>query len=121
MAHHHHNHGPQTPLTPVTPIPAELQAIIDQDFIPVPLELSQDNILALCSGHKIEKCDDCQVDFVSLNRLSKLLAGNPNLLCPPPFNIVSQKLTQLVTSIKEDGNVCVQLPFIIGQEFYMFL
>jgi len=48
------------------------------------------------------------VDFVNTNRLSKLLAANPNLLCPPPSNVVSQKLSQMVTSTKDDGNVRVQ-------------
>jgi len=88
----------------MTPVSPELQAMIDQDFVPVPLELSQDKVTALCSAHKLEKCDNCQIDFVNLNKLSKLLAANPSILCPPPSNVVSQKLTQAVTSIKEEGN-----------------
>ncbi|KAF9054636.1 hypothetical protein BJ165DRAFT_1332943, partial [Panaeolus papilionaceus] len=60
--------------------------------------------IAVCDSHKLEKCDDCNVDFINTNRLSKLLAANPNLLCPPPANIVSQKLSQMVTATKEEGN-----------------
>lgn len=101
---HSHSHGPPTPLSPVTAIP-EIQAAIDQDFIPVPLGLSPDCITAFCSPHKLEKCEDCNVDFTNTNRLSQLLAANPKLLCPPPSNVVSGKITQMVTSIKDEGNV----------------
>ena len=88
------------------PIPDPiLQAAIDQDFIPVPLTLSSDNSSALCASHKLEKCDDCRVDFVNTNRLAKLLIANPNLLCPPPSNVISQKLTQAVQATKDEGNV----------------
>lgn len=109
---HSHSHGtPQTPITPAMPTPDPiLQALIDQDFIPVPLTLSSDNASALCASHKLEKCDDCKVDFVNTNRLAKLLIANPNLLCPPPSNVISQKLTQAVQSTKDEGNVC---PFFI--------
>jgi translocation protein SEC72 len=100
------------------PDPA-VQAQIDQDFVPLPIALSSDSVSALCSTHKREKCDDCNVDFVITNRLSKLLAANPNLLCPPPSNVVSQKLSQMVTSMKDDGNVRVQnLDF--WAQFYLF-
>ena len=93
-----------------------LQALIDQDFIPVPLTLSSDASSALCASHKLEKCDDCKVDFVNTNRLAKLLIANPNLLCPPPSNVISQKLTQAVLATKDEGNVtfffiiCIRLP-----------
>jgi translocation protein SEC72 len=66
--------------------------------------LSNDNTTALCEKHKEEKCDDCGVDFGTTNRLARILAANPNLLCPPPSNIVSQKLTTIVTSTKDEGN-----------------
>ncbi|KAJ7860440.1 hypothetical protein B0H14DRAFT_2237700, partial [Mycena olivaceomarginata] len=59
---------------------------------------------ALCAPHKLEKCTDCGVDYVNLNRLSKILVGNPTLLCPPPSNVISQKLTQMVTQTKDEGN-----------------
>ena len=106
---HMHLNGPQTPQSPgfLMPDPAVL-AQIDQDFVPLPIALSSDSVSALCSTHKREKCDDCNVDFVITNRLSKLLAANPNLLCPPPSNVVSQKLSQMVTSTKDDGNVRIQ-------------
>ena len=102
---HSHSHGsPQSPMSLPTPDPI-LQALIDQDFIPVPLTLSSDSASALCANHKLEKCDDCKVDFVNTNRLAKLLIANPNLLCPPPSNVISQKLTQAVQAAKEEGNV----------------
>ncbi|PPQ70658.1 hypothetical protein CVT24_000666 [Panaeolus cyanescens] len=102
---HSHSHGPQTPQTPAFPaVDPAAQALIDQDFVPSPLALASDNTIAVCDSHKLEKCDDCNVDFINTNRLSKLLAANPNLLCPPPANIVSQKLSQIVTAKKEEGN-----------------
>ncbi|TFK39493.1 hypothetical protein BDQ12DRAFT_603874 [Crucibulum laeve] len=86
-----------------TPDPA-LQALIDQSFTPVPLNLSEDGHTAHCSAHKLEKCDDCGVEFGITNRLSRLLVANPGLLCPPPSNVISQKLTQMVTATKDEGN-----------------
>lgn len=109
---HMHLNSPQTPQSPgFFPPDPVLQALIDQDFVPVPIALSSDSISVLCPDHKREKCDDCSVDFSITNRLSKLLAANPNLLCPPPSNVVSQKLSQMVTSIKEDGNVGIQTEY----------
>lgn len=86
------------------PDPA-LQALIDQDFRPVPVALAGDGTLAVCEPHKLEKCDPCNVDFVNTNRLSRLLVANPSLLCPPPSNVVSQNLTKMVTGAKDEGNV----------------
>ncbi|KAF9448932.1 TPR-like protein [Macrolepiota fuliginosa MF-IS2] len=108
---HSHSHAPQQqqPIMP-TPDPT-VQALIDQDFRPVPLALAADGAIALCEPHKLEKCDNCNVDFVNTNRLSRLLVANPNLLCPPPSNVVSQKLTQMVTSAKDEGNAL----FKVGQ------
>ncbi|KAK7031631.1 translocation protein sec72 [Favolaschia claudopus] len=100
---HNHSHGPAQPAPQPTIDPA-LQAIIDADFIQTPIALSQDSNLALCAPHKLEKCTDCKVDYINLNRLSKILVGNPTLLCPPPSNVISQKLTQMVTQTKEEGN-----------------
>lgn len=89
----------------VPPPDPALQAIIDQDFRPVPVALAGDGTLAVCEPHKLEKCDSCNVDFVSTNRLSRLLVANPSLLCPPPSNVVSQNLTKMVTGAKDEGNV----------------
>ncbi|KAJ6458110.1 hypothetical protein C8R47DRAFT_1180855 [Mycena vitilis] len=104
---HSHSHGPPQPAqAPQQPVadPA-LQALIDADFVPTPIVLSADNNLALCAPHSLEKCADCGVDYVNLNRLSKILVGNPTLLCPPPPNVGnSLKLTQMVTSTKDEGN-----------------
>jgi translocation protein SEC72 len=107
---HSHSHGPpQTPQSPQTPgMPPPdpvMQAMIEADFKPVPLSLSGDKHTITCEKHNLVKCDDCEVDFDGLNRLSSILANNPNLLCPPPGHIVTQKVTQLVTATKEDGNV----------------
>ncbi|KAJ6606992.1 hypothetical protein B0H10DRAFT_1819139 [Mycena sp. CBHHK59/15] len=100
---HSHSHGPPQPVAQPAADPA-LQALIDADFIPTPLALSPDNNFALCAVHSLEKCTDCGCDYVNLNRLSKLLVANPGLLCPPPANVISQKLSQLVTSTKDEGN-----------------
>ncbi|KAG6855905.1 hypothetical protein H0H87_009511 [Tephrocybe sp. NHM501043] len=86
-----------------TPDPA-LQALIEEDFRPVPISLSDDLHTARCLEHRLEKCEPCDVDFVNLNRLSTLLANNPNLLCPPPSNVVTQKLSQMVSATKDEGN-----------------
>ncbi|KIM44787.1 hypothetical protein M413DRAFT_442748, partial [Hebeloma cylindrosporum] len=99
---HSHSHAPQSPQSP-TPDPA-LQALIDQDFVPSNLVLATEGTVALCADHKLEKCDPCNLDFAVTNRLSRLLVANPNLLCPPPSNIVSQKLSQAVQTTKEEGN-----------------
>ncbi|KAF8074605.1 hypothetical protein FPV67DRAFT_1445651 [Lyophyllum atratum] len=99
---HSHEQAPQSPVMP-TPDPV-LQALIDEDYRPVSLSLSEDRNTAYCLEHHLEKCIPCGVDFVGLNRLSTLLAMNPGLLCPPPANIVTQKVTQLVTTTKDEGN-----------------
>ncbi|KAJ7621794.1 hypothetical protein DFH06DRAFT_991412 [Mycena polygramma] len=90
---------PQQPVADPT-----LQASIDADFVPTPLVLSQDNNFALCTPHGLEKCVDCGVDYANLNRLSKIFVRNPTILCPPPSNVISQRLTQMVTSTKDEGN-----------------
>jgi translocation protein SEC72 len=92
---------------PVPSADPTLQALIDADFIPSDVALSADQTRALCATHKLEKCADCATDYVNLNRLSVLLTANPTLLCPPPSNIVNQKLTQVVTKTKDEGNVRV--------------
>ncbi|CAK5267448.1 unnamed protein product [Mycena citricolor] len=106
---HSHSHGPpqqqqQQQMPPPPPIDPQLQAMIDADFQQVDVALSADNHSALCGAHSLEKCADCGVDYVNMNRLSRILAVNPNLLCPPPANVVSQKLSQMVTQTKDEGN-----------------
>jgi len=83
-----------------------MQAVIEADFRPVDLTLDSANATALCSSHSREKCDECDVDFVQLNRLTKVLSANPTIPFPPPPNIVNQKLSQIVNQTKEEGNVC---------------
>ncbi|KAI0064044.1 hypothetical protein BV25DRAFT_335185 [Artomyces pyxidatus] len=82
-----------------------MQALIEADFRPVDITLGEpNNACALCAEHSLEKCEDCDVDFVWLNRLSKTLAANPNLLCPPPPNLVNQKLSVAINNTKEEGS-----------------
>ncbi|KAH7885756.1 hypothetical protein F5I97DRAFT_1927634 [Phlebopus sp. FC_14] len=82
-----------------------MQARIDADFHPVDLAVGgPGHAFAFCGKHKVEKCDECKVDFTALNRISKILVTNPNLRCPPPPNVVQQKLSQAVTNTKDEGN-----------------
>ncbi|KAG6827368.1 hypothetical protein H0H92_012083 [Tricholoma furcatifolium] len=106
---HSHSHSPpqtpQSPQSPMMPTPdPALLALIEADFRPVALSLSDDRHTTYCSAHRLEKCEPCGVDFFNLNRLATLLANNPSLLCPPPANVVSHKLTQMVTATKDEGN-----------------
>jgi hypothetical protein len=117
---HSHSHGPQSPApqTPQTPVmppmdPA-MQALIDQDYRPVALTLGNDNNMAFCEPHKLEKCEQCDVDYINLNRLSMILANNPTLLCPPPANVVTQRITQIVTATKDEGNVSLHTVFFFS-------
>jgi translocation protein SEC72 len=105
---HSHSHGAETALP--TPDPSA-QAVLDQDFVAVPLALHPDPHTAVCAPHKLDRCDRCNVDFVNTNRLAKLLVANPGLLCPPPNNVVSQQLSQMVQRTKDEGNVRACLSF----------
>ncbi|KAG6334569.1 hypothetical protein ID866_4524 [Astraeus odoratus] len=107
---HPHSHGhpnmpqqrPQVVAPPVDPV---MQARIDADFRPVDLTVAgPGNAFALCQKHKLEKCDECKVDFIPINRISKIFVTNANLRCPPPPNVVQQKLSQAVTNTKDEGN-----------------
>ncbi|GJE91311.1 hypothetical protein PsYK624_074600 [Phanerochaete sordida] len=111
-----HSHGPPPPnmqqqqqqqqqkavMPPADPV---MQAVIEASFIPVDIALGPpENVAALCEEHKRDKCTECDVDFSNLNRISWLLHMNPNLRCPPPPQMVTQKLSQAVTQVKEEGN-----------------
>lgn len=86
-----------------------MQARIDADFRRVDLAVGgPGHAFAFCSKHKVEKCDECNLDFAALNRISKILVTNPNLRCPPPPNVVQQKLSQAVTNTKDEGNVRIE-------------
>lgn len=106
---HDHSHGPSAPAPQqaiaAPPDPAG-QALIDQDFKPIELSLAADGHTATCAHHSLEKCTDCDVDYVALNRMSRILAQNPNLRCFPPPNAVTNNLSQAITGKKEEGNVC---------------
>ncbi|PSR82579.1 hypothetical protein PHLCEN_2v6012 [Hermanssonia centrifuga] len=111
-----HSHGPpQQPPPGAVPQQARpvmvptadpvMQAIIEASFIPVDISLgAPENSSVLCEKHGLEKCSDCDVDFLSLNRLSKLLHMNPNIRCPPPPQMLSQKLSSAVNNTKDEGN-----------------
>jgi translocation protein SEC72 len=87
------------------PDPAML-AMIDAQFSEVPLKLSgKDDHVAVCPGHGLEKCRECGVDFVKMNRIAKLLFTNPALLCPPPPGMISKNLSVAITGVKDEGNV----------------
>jgi len=81
-----------------------MQAVIEANFRPVDFTVDTTNGTALCPSHSREKCNECDVDFVQLNRLSKILTANPKLPFPPPPNMVNQKLSQIVNQTKEEGN-----------------
>ncbi|KAK7466275.1 hypothetical protein VKT23_005003 [Stygiomarasmius scandens] len=108
---HSHSHGPQQPqpqqqpqqmvLPPADPA---LQAMIEADFRPVSLIVNTETPAVLCEAHKLDKCEECEQDYVNLNRLAKILASNPNLAAPPPANVVSRNLSQAVNNTKEEGN-----------------
>ncbi|KAF8623130.1 hypothetical protein AX17_007564 [Amanita inopinata Kibby_2008] len=105
---HSHSHGPPQPQgQPQPQLPAPdpvVQAVMDQDFRPVTLKLGQEPFLAVCEAHSLDKCAECDLDFLIVNRMARILVSNPNLICPPPANVVTQKLTQMVTGTKEEGN-----------------
>jgi len=129
MSHSHshapgesHSHGP-APQQP-SPVPGQTQqqqaqlqqqipqpdpallAIIEQDFKPVKLKLgAPKESKALCADHGLEKCDECGVDFVYMNAISKIFVDNPAVVRPPPPGGIQMQRTQAVTKLKDEGNV----------------
>ncbi|KAH8832856.1 hypothetical protein DL96DRAFT_1694798 [Flagelloscypha sp. PMI_526] len=105
---HNHSHGPSPPQqqqqAPLAGTDPAGQSLIDQDFKPVDIALGQESHIALCGPHKLERCKDCDIDYVPLNRMSRILAQNPNLRCFPPPNAVTNNLSTTVTSTKDEGN-----------------
>ncbi|KAI0685891.1 hypothetical protein BC835DRAFT_1289105 [Cytidiella melzeri] len=82
-----------------------MQAVIEASFQQVDIALGPpENVVALCGKHSREKCADCDINFMSLNQVSRLLHMNPTLRCPPPPQMVTQKLSQAVNSTKDEGN-----------------
>jgi len=118
MAHSHphphpHPHppqqqqGPQPGQAPFVPPPVDpaILALIEADYKPVKLTLGPPNdSQALCELHAIEKCDECGVDFTTLNALAKVFVTNPNFICPPPPNVIQPQRSQAVTKTKDEGN-----------------
>ncbi|KAG2743987.1 hypothetical protein P692DRAFT_20135836 [Suillus brevipes Sb2] len=109
--HSHAHPRPPQPAQQVMPPPQPdpvMQARIDADFKPVNIAVGgPSTAFAFCNTHKVEKCKQCNVDFTVLNRVSKILVTNPTLRCPPPPTVVQQKLSQAVTNMKDEGNVCL--------------
>lgn len=89
---------------PPPPDPA-MQALIEADFRPVDIAISDEKDFLLCGAHKLAKCPDCGVDYNLLNRINKLFILNPTLKVPPPPNMLSQNITTGVNKVKEEGNV----------------
>lgn len=82
-----------------------MQALIEASFQPVDIALGPpDNSAVLCGKHSLEKCSGCDVDYVGLNRLSRLLHTNANLRCPPPPHVVNRQFSQVITNTKDEGN-----------------
>ncbi|KIK91838.1 hypothetical protein PAXRUDRAFT_115895, partial [Paxillus rubicundulus Ve08.2h10] len=94
---------------PLPPDPV-MQGRIDADFRSIDLAVGgPGHAFAFCRKHKVEKCQGCNLDFTALNQISKILVTNPNLRCPPPPNVVQQKLSQAVTNTKDEGNKLYKL------------
>jgi len=87
---------------PTDPI---IQEAIDADFHPLNLKLGPpDNTVVLSAFNDQEIDAENDLDLTGLNRLTKLLVTNPNIRCPPPPNVVSQKLSAAINNTKEEGN-----------------
>jgi translocation protein SEC72 len=82
------------------------QALIAADFKRVDLKLGEPNdSKLLCRPHGLEKCETCEVDFTSTNALSRLFVSNPQLICPPPPQVVQPQRSQAINKTKDQGNV----------------
>jgi len=116
---HSHQHAhPNAPQMMAPQIDPGMQARIDASFHPVDLAIGGPaHAFAFCQNHKREKCTDCNVDFSSLNRISKIFITNPSLRCPPPPTVVQQKLSQAVTNTKDEGNVRMVFTDLFGSRF----
>lgn len=91
-----------------------MQAVIEASFVPVDIAFGPpDNATALCQAHSQQKCTECDVDFITLNRLSTLLHMNPNLRCPPPPTATSKNLSVFITKTKEEGNVSRRALYVV--------
>ncbi|KAG7444503.1 uncharacterized protein BT62DRAFT_921285 [Guyanagaster necrorhizus] len=107
---HSHSHAPQQQQQRPVPPPPDpvLQALIDAQFSPVDLTVTDANLL-LCAPHSLAVCADCDVDFSKTNILSRLLTQNPNIKAPPPGQIVNKQLSGAVNAVKEEGNQLYKL------------
>jgi translocation protein SEC72 len=89
-----------------------IQAVIDADFHAVNIKFGPpDNTVVLSADTNQDKDAKNDLDFTGLNRLTKILVTNPNIRCPPPPNVVSQKLSGAINNTKEEGNVRMR-PFV---------
>jgi translocation protein SEC72 len=84
--------------------------VIDADFHPIDLKfVPPENFVVISGANSQEKDTENDLDFTSLNRLTKLFVTNPNIRCPPPPGVVSQKLSAAINNTKEEGNVRMRL------------
>ncbi|KAF8999462.1 TPR-like protein, partial [Hymenopellis radicata] len=104
---HSHSHGPQPPPQqqqrpmPAPPDPA-IQALIDAQYDPVHLKV--DGSIVRCGPHNAVVYKACNLDFSRLTQLATILIQNPNIIVPPPSNMVNKILSTIVKKIKEEGN-----------------
>lgn len=116
---HDHSHGPPQGAPPPQMAPPQtdplMQAAIDASFQPIDVALHEHAVL--CGAHKLEKCDECGVDYVALNHVSKLLMLNPNLLCPPPSKVTNPNMSKAINNTKEEGNVRLLYPCLMYSPF----
>ncbi|KAK4689780.1 translocation protein SEC72, partial [Tremellales sp. Uapishka_1] len=123
MATHDHPHPhphpptggppPQLAQIPVNPVLQELLDSLPHTSVPFLLATApianaqppQSNTVVLCPVHKQSQCEQCGVDFNSLNYMHQFLRTAPSEAVPPPPNVQPppQRADQIKTA-KEAGN-----------------
>jgi hypothetical protein len=82
-----------------------IQAAIDASFLEVKFKLGQPNYsVLLCVDHDRQKCNDCKVDFTTVNELANRISSLAGPIPPPP-SMPTNQIAQLVLKAKEEGNV----------------
>ncbi|KAG9309891.1 hypothetical protein JVU11DRAFT_9921 [Chiua virens] len=59
---------------------------------------------AFCNKHKVEKCDECKLDFTASIVYQKFSSPIPTSAVHPLQPVIQQKLSQAVTNTKDEGN-----------------
>lgn len=92
----------------------EIQAAIDNTFREVKFKVGEPNSnVLLCENHDRQKCDECQVDFTAVNELAARIVTLQSPIPPPP-QLATNHVAQLVTKAKEEGNVS-EKPYTLVQ------